>query len=70
MFNNVKVTKKDIKETRSVKIKDNIITEFMSDKLRSAWINIVVLNKLALSKVIISVKSSFIIIVNSFIVIK
>jgi hypothetical protein len=70
MLNNVKVIKKDIKKTGKVKTKDNMIIEFISGGLRSAWIDTAVLNKLALFKVIISVKSSFIIVVNSFIVIK
>jgi hypothetical protein len=70
MLNNVKVTEKNIKKTGKVKTKDNIITEFVSGGLRSAWIDIAVLNKLALSKVIVSVKSFFIIAVNSLIVVK
>jgi hypothetical protein len=36
MLNNVKVTEKNIKKTKKIKTKNNVITEFISNRLKSA----------------------------------
>jgi hypothetical protein len=70
VLDDVEVTEEDIEETGRVETKDDVIAEFVSGGLGSAWIDAAVLNELALSKVMVSVKSSSIIAVNSLVVVK